>query len=129
MAGLGAVIGLAAGTVMLAGVFDYVRYATTRGKLGRNQGIGIRTKRTMASERAWQAGHRAAAPWLLRGARSGYVLAPATVLICVVLAVLDTGGALGVIIGFACFAVVMAFVLVGTRAANRAAANPVERWD
>ncbi|WP_017975226.1 SdpI family protein [Actinopolyspora halophila] len=126
MAGLGAVIGLAVSMVMLAGVFDYIRYATTRGMLGRNQGIGIRTKRTMASERAWQAGHRAAAPWLWWAARSGYVLAPASVLICVVLAALDTGGVLGVIVGFACFAVVMSFVLIGTREAGRAAASVAE---
>ncbi|WP_246300259.1 SdpI family protein [Actinopolyspora biskrensis] len=71
MVGLGAMIGLAAGMLMVAGVFDDVRRGTTRGKLGRNQRVGLRTKRTMASERAWQAGHRAAAPWLwwaLRGA-------------------------------------------------------------
>ncbi|WP_438388970.1 SdpI family protein [Actinopolyspora saharensis] len=126
MVGLGAVIGLAAGMLMLAGVFDYIRRDAIRGKLGRNQGIGIRTKPTMASERAWQAGHRAAAPWLWWAARIGYVLAPASVLLGVVLAALDTGGVLGVIVGFACFAVVLAFVLVGRRAANRAAANVVE---
>ncbi|NYH77615.1 hypothetical protein FHR84_000929 [Actinopolyspora biskrensis] len=57
------------------------------------------------------------------------MLAPVSVLIGVVLAVFDTGGALGVIIGFACFAVVMAFVLVGTRAANRDAANLAEEQD
>ncbi|WP_092521203.1 SdpI family protein [Actinopolyspora saharensis] len=71
MVGLGAVIGLAAGMLVLAGVFDYIRRDTIRGKLGRNQAIGIRTKPTMASERAWQAGHRAAAPWLWWAARSG----------------------------------------------------------
>lgn len=126
MVGLGAVIGLAVGMVMLAGVFDYVRYATTRGRLGRNQGIGIRTKRTMSSEQAWKAGHRAAAPWLLRGARTGYVVGPAIALIGLVLAMLDAGGALGVIIGFTGFAAMMAFTLIGTRAAGRAAARVAE---
>ncbi len=38
--------------------------ATTSGRLGRNRFAGVRTRATMASERAWRAAHRAAGPWM-----------------------------------------------------------------
>lgn len=36
------------------------------GELPRNRAVGIKTRATLASDQAWEAGHRAALPWMLR---------------------------------------------------------------
>lgn len=42
------------------------------GQLSLNHSIGIRTRHTVASDEAWQAGHAAAAPTMARAAWTGY---------------------------------------------------------
>ncbi|MEU9806235.1 SdpI family protein [Mycobacterium sp. NPDC050853] len=54
-------------SIALAFVVISVTWRAATGRLVRNQTVGIRIPSTMASERAWQVGHRAALPvtWLL----------------------------------------------------------------
>jgi hypothetical protein len=49
------------------------------GRLDRNSLVGIRTKATRASDVAWTAGHRAAAPRLRTASRVGYAAAAASI--------------------------------------------------
>lgn len=49
-------------TALLAVIVVSVTWRAASGRLARNQTMGIRIPSTMASEKAWQAGHRAALP-------------------------------------------------------------------
>ncbi len=49
-------------------VLGAVAEAARRGRLRRNNWVGIRTAAVMRSEAAWLSGHRAAAPWLFLAA-------------------------------------------------------------
>lgn len=56
------------GLLILAGATLLVGMAGRDGTLGRNRAIGIRTSATRASDAAWQAAHRAAAPLMQKAA-------------------------------------------------------------
>lgn len=111
-----------AGLVVLALVLLAVYVPSRDGKLDRNGAVGIRTRKTMASEEAWIAGHRASAPWLLRAVFLAAIAAVA-------------GIALGVVLGpspnpwqffvhfIASYGAVVAAVLASARAANTAASK------
>ncbi|WP_344136288.1 hypothetical protein [Saccharopolyspora halophila] len=70
----------------------------------------------MSSERAWQAGHRAARPWLLATARVGCAMGALAVL------QLFTGSAfpLALMVHALGFATVIVVLVVSARSANRA---------
>lgn len=75
MAAVGGLITAGVGIVFVSGFMHYVKSATENGSLDRNSAVGIRTKVTTASGPAWWEGHRAAGPWLLSGAFTGYFIA------------------------------------------------------
>ncbi|MFF0170464.1 SdpI family protein [Streptomyces prasinus] len=53
-----------AGLMTLGVAIHYMKSQVASGSIQRNSAIGIRTKATMSSDRAWQAGHASAAPML-----------------------------------------------------------------
>jgi uncharacterized membrane protein len=58
------------GVVLLvtAALLAWVGVRAATGRLARNRGLGLRTPRTLASDRAWAAAHRTAGPWLVAAA-------------------------------------------------------------
>lgn len=61
-------LGPTLGLLVLAGAVLLVGMAGRDGTLGRNRAVGIRTSATLASDAAWQAAHRAAAPLMQKAA-------------------------------------------------------------
>ena len=78
------------GLLFLAGVLQTVKSQVSSGTLTRNSAVGIRTKATQSSDAAWEAGHRAAGPWLLASSITG--AAAGVTAIVVAVALLATGG-------------------------------------
>lgn len=105
----------AASLVSLGLLLGWAARSSRTGTLERNALIGIRTRATMASDAAWDAGHRAAAPVLEVVAWASVV----TGLVGTVTAIADSWlAAVTVSVGYAAL-----FVLLGlaTARANRAA--------
>lgn len=105
--------------VLLLGTAAGVGWVGVRalaGRLDRRRGLGLRTPRTLASDRAWEAGHRAAGPWLVAAALS--VGVPGLLL----LARPDRSlGSLLVLVGTG---LLVALVAVAALLADRAAVDP-----
>lgn len=81
---MGAFLALTFGVVVLAGLCQVMASQTVQGKLPRNELMGIRTKATKSSDRAWDAGHRAAVPAERVTARFGLVLVVLSVVVAVI---------------------------------------------
>jgi uncharacterized membrane protein len=65
---LGVAWGLAVVLLGTASLLGWVGVRASTGRLDRNRSLGVRTPRTLRSDDAWQAAHRAAGPWLVGGA-------------------------------------------------------------
>lgn len=63
---------LAAATLLVAALCTGMRNASRTGQLRRNQFIGVRTRATLSSDEAWELGHNAAEPYLLRASQLGF---------------------------------------------------------
>ncbi|GHH40949.1 SdpI family protein [Streptomyces candidus] len=61
-----------AGLLWMGVMVHLVRNHVTKGGMGRNSAIGIRTRATTSSDAAWEAGHAAAAPLLTATCRAAY---------------------------------------------------------
>lgn len=72
---------LAAATLLIAALCTGMRTASRTGSLTRNQFIGVRTRATLSSDEAWELGHHAAEPYLLRAANVGFAGAGVTALL------------------------------------------------
>lgn len=74
-------MGMASAAVLLGGSFVvlWLGRASARGSLGRNHSVGLRTRWTLASDRAWDAGHRAGAQRVRVAGLGGVIGAVATV--------------------------------------------------
>ncbi|WP_062392396.1 SdpI family protein [Gordonia phthalatica] len=121
---VGALTG-AAGIVVIAGLgIIWLGRACGRGALARNQFVGIRTRWTMASDAAWDAGHRAGAHRMVMsgvGTAAIGVVAVAAVFLSV-LGVSETGTAVTVVALVLCSTVWMVgWLLAATVTADRAA--------
>lgn len=69
----GGLVALVVADLLAAVVLVWTTTAAAAGRIRVNALVGIRTASTMASERAWRAGHRAALP-LVRVLAAGFVL-------------------------------------------------------
>lgn len=121
MEAVGALFALAVGLIATAAAAHGVQTTYDRGNLNRNSMVGIRTKVTMSSERAWSAGHRAAGPWLLAAARIGYSIGALTGALAVLQLVIGSAFPLALTIPALGFATVIAVLIIGARSANSAA--------
>ena len=65
MEGMGIGFAYASGQIVIAVLCGLMAHMTRLGQLERNGVIGLRTKATKSSDRAWQVGHDAARPMLL----------------------------------------------------------------
>ena len=70
--------GLLAITVVAAVLVPMAR----DGKLARNAAIGIKTRHTLASDEAWLAGHRRAAPLVAAAAWAGWAALAGSAVLC-----------------------------------------------
>ena len=111
----------AVGLLCMSGMLHLVRNATVNGHLDRNSAIGIRTKATQRSDTAWSAGHRAAAPWILVTALTGYAGGLTALVLSVALLATDAQSPVALAIALAGYGVVIVLLVVSTGKANTAA--------
>lgn len=126
MEAVGALFGAAFGLVQLSIFMAFTRSSFLNGGLERNSLVGIKTKVTKSSDRAWDAGHRAALPWLSVAARVGYTVAALTVVIAVVQLATGAGHDIFLVVPGAGYVACIVILLIGTSRANEAGRNAVE---
>ncbi|WP_034238772.1 SdpI family protein [Saccharomonospora iraqiensis] len=117
------VVGFAvfAGSLFLvAGLVHWIRNATRDGNLGRNFAVGLRTKVTLSSDAAWEAGHRAAGPWLVRAAWTGYAAGATAAVLAVARALTDTTPVIALVVPGAGMLAMLALIVLGCRRADSA---------
>lgn len=86
------------------------------GRLVRNRTLGIRTRRTLASEDGWVRGHRAALPWTLVGRYVAGVVAVGTLVAVGAGRAAPWGLALGALVIVTVLVVVLGALLAVNRA-------------
>lgn len=97
----------------LAGlVIGWIGIAGGRGRLNRNHIVGIRTRRTLASEEAWEVAHRA-------GARHMIASGAVTIATAIALLFRPSNSAGQIIVGSG-MALMLGFVIASVVAASRA---------
>ena len=92
---------------------SWVGTRSATGRLARNRRLGVRTPRTVASDEAWEAAHRAAGPWLV--AAGAAVTVPGVVLLA------RPSNALGGLVVLAGSGLLVSLVAVSALLADRAA--------
>lgn len=102
----------------LAIVHAVLAIAVRFGRPRRNPVAGVRTSTTLASERAWQAGHRAAQPWFIAAAAVAAVAAGIG-WSCLSVGAIDAG----LVIAWAGLLVPLALTIRMVIAANQAASG------
>ncbi|WP_329035079.1 SdpI family protein [Streptomyces sp. NBC_01725] len=115
---------------MLGVLIHYVRNQVAAGKIRRNSAIGIRTKATMSSDAAWEAGHARAAPLLAVTFVTAYALGAITVLIGLVSALADIDDAAVLVVplgGILVFLGLLSTAAARANAAARATGRPSSR--
>ncbi|MDN6372598.1 MAG: SdpI family protein [Brevibacterium aurantiacum] len=99
---------VAAGSVILI-------VAVRKKAIGRNSAIGIRTRHTLASDAAWEAGQRAGVPYLFGMAVIS--IGHAVALLCVELSNATTAGHILALLGWV---LILVCAVLAVRAANAA---------
>ena len=116
-------LSLGVGLVFLSLIIHFVRNEAVSGRLDRNSAIGIRTKATRSSDAAWLAGHRAAGPWLLVTAITGYVAGLTAIVIAVTLMATEGDNLAVMIVPLAGFVAVIALLITAASKADSSAIN------
>jgi hypothetical protein len=111
-----AATGLAVASAAVAALVWWMTREAAAGRIVRNRTLGIRTRRTLASEESWVTGHRAALRWTLVGRYAAGLVAVAALVAVGAERTLPLGLALG-LVGVAS---VLATCLGAVLAVNRA---------
>lgn len=114
-------IAFGAGLVVLGLVMALVGSAVGRGTISRNSAVGIRTRATQSSDQAWQAGHRAAAPWLYASAAVGVSVGVVSIALSATLAAQGRTSAAVLVVPLGGAVVAMAVLVWATLKADGAA--------
>lgn len=105
-----------AGYLIVAAVSVFLVVAQRRQFIGRNSVIGIRTRHTLASDAAWEAGHEAGVPYLYTMAVISF--GHAVALLCVELSDSTTAGN---VLSLSGWVLILVCAVLAVTAANRAA--------
>lgn len=105
-----------AGYLIITAVSIFLIIAERRQAIRRNSVIGIRTRHTLASDAAWEAGHRSGVPYLYAMAviSTGHAVA----LLCVELSGATTAGNVLSLLGWG---LILVCAVLAVKAANQAA--------
>jgi hypothetical protein len=109
------------GLIPLGAVLHYLKSLIVGGTLGRNTAMGIRTRATTSSDRAWEAGHAAAVPMLTATYLTAYATAVITLATTLVLTLSGTESPAVVIIPSCGLLAVLAILCRATVRADSAA--------
>ncbi|AZT93973.1 SdpI family protein [Brevibacterium aurantiacum] len=104
-----------AGYLIVAAVSVVLIVAVRKKAIGRNSAIGIRTRHTLASDAAWEAGQRAGVPYLFGMAVIS--IGHAVALLCVELSNATTAGHILALLGWV---LILVCAVLAVRAANAA---------
>nr|WP_272919203.1 SdpI family protein [Streptomyces sp. SID8352] len=108
-------------------LIHYVRNQVANGNIGRNSAVGIRTRATMSSDSAWEAGHASAGPLLAATFLTAYAAGALTLAVALA-ATLSGGGNPAVIAvpltGYGAALVFLVAAAVKANAAAREADRP-----
>jgi hypothetical protein len=110
-----------AGLLTLGAMIHYVKSQVAHGNIQRNSAIGIRTKATMSSDRAWEAGHAAAAPMLTATYLASYSLGVITLVGSLALTLSGVEHVVTIIVPLVGIFVVLALLTAASIKANSAA--------
>ncbi|KRF34352.1 SdpI family protein [Nocardioides sp. Soil805] len=111
-----AATGLAVAAAAASALVWWMTREAAAGRIPRNRSLGIRTRRTLASDEGWVLGHEVALPWTRYGRYAAGVVAVAAL----VAVGADRAVPLGIALGLAGMAVVLASCLGAVLAINRA---------
>ncbi|WP_125188056.1 SdpI family protein [Brevibacterium aurantiacum] len=105
-----------AGYLVITAISVFLIIAERRQAIRKNSVIGIRTRHTLASDAAWEAGHRAGAPylWAMAIISTGHAVA----LLCVEL---SGATATGNVLSLLGWALILVCAGLAAKAANQAA--------
>lgn len=111
----------AIGHLVLAGVALVMWTLLRGGAIARNASVGIRTRYTLRSDQAWDAGQRAALPYLLGIAISsaGFAIA------LFVMSAADVSEPIGNVVAVGGFAITLLVAAFAARASNAAARTTI----
>ncbi|MFH8760660.1 SdpI family protein [Streptomyces atroolivaceus] len=109
------------GLTTLGVMIHYVKNQVASGSIQRNSMIGIRTKATMSSDSAWQAGHASAAPLLTATYLTAYALGAISLALGLASTLSDGENAAVIIVPLAGFVVVLALLTTAAIKANATA--------
>ncbi|MEU7430773.1 SdpI family protein [Streptomyces sioyaensis] len=109
------------GLIALGAVIHYVKNQVASGNIRRNSVIGIRTKATMSSDSAWEAGHASASPMLTVTYLTAYTVGAATLAISLALTLSDADNPAAIAVPLAGIVAVLALLTAAAVKANSAA--------
>lgn len=109
------------GLITLGVMIHYVKNQVASGSIQRNSAIGIRTKATMSSDSAWEAGHASASPMLTVTYLTAYAVGAITLAISLALTLSDAENPVVIIVPLTGIGAVLALLTAAAIKANSAA--------
>ncbi|WP_160168054.1 SdpI family protein [Nocardiopsis ganjiahuensis] len=97
------------------------------GNLGKNSAVGLRTRITKSSDTAWESGHRAAAPWLLACAYTGYSSSALTIVFAALTIAGVFSGVGAMIVPALGFTAVITILAIATVIAHRTGKDAIRK--